>query len=290
MAEYKHLLESDEKKQQVTVTSDVSNSSRSEQDTEEMQKAQNAVSMASIQLKFASKFAVPVFYVIATVSFVSIFLYVFNVLGGFLFFIVLGITYLGAALGAYMTYKYGTLQEALQLLKKMNDEYSHEIDVLRLNSQTLSKEVNSIQGSVESLQQNQEELQNHIKEFDELREQLQTICKDNEDISDAIHRVNNIMYDMKDVIRRNESAQLLSLYYDCAFRDGNLGLSKNEYERFLGRLSKGQRKRFEDLGSFEQLLRDNNNQDDEMSLQTFLKMLQTILEAMDEEYLAMVKQ
>jgi len=290
MTEYQHLLGNDEKKSEdptVNVSIDVKTDKVS---PEEMQQAQNAVSLATLQLKFASKFAVPAFYTIALVALVGTLLFFFSIFASFIFFIILAVTYLGSILGAYMTYKYGTLQEALNLLKRMNDEYSHEIDVLRVSSQQLNKEVNVIQGTVENLQHNQEELQNHLKEFDELRDQLQSICKDNEDINTALHRVNNIMYDMKDVIRRNESAQLLSLYYDCAFRDGNLGLSKDEYQRFLGRLSKNQRARFENLGSFEKLLQDNNQQDNEMSLQTFLKILQTILEEMDEEYLAMIKQ
>jgi len=290
MTEYQHLLGNEERKTNDVVTNDNTNTTNDEASREQMQEAQNAVSLATLQLKFASTFAVPIFYLIAIVSVVCIILMALSIFGSVYFFVILGVTYVGALLGAYMTYKYGTLQEALKLLKRMNEEYGHEIDVLRSSSQTLQKEVGTIQSSVENLQHNQEELQGHLKEFDELREQLQSICKDNENIGDALHRVNNIMYDMKDVIRRNESAQLLSLYYDCAFRDGNLGLSKEEYDRFLGRLSVHQRKRFQDRGSFEQLLQIHNNADKDMSLQTFLKILQGILEEMDEEYLSMIKQ
>jgi len=289
--EYQPLINDDEKKESVAKTSAKPNvdNNRGETEKEEMVKAQNAVTLASWQLKFASRYAVPAFYCIAIGAVVLMVLYFTSIMTQAMdFFIILGLTYLGAALGSYMTFKYGTLQDAINLLKQMNDDYGHEIDVLRASSTTLSKEVSQFQTSIDALQQNQQELENHLQEFDELNNQLQSICKDNENVGDAVTRVNSIMYDMKDVIKRNESAQLLSLYYDCAFRDGNLGLSKEEYTRFLARLSVNQRKRFEEQGSFEQILKDNNEKD-EMSLKTFLKLLQTILEAMDEELLSMVK-
>ena len=68
------------------------------------------------------------------------------------------------------------------------------------------------------------------------------------------------------------TAHLLSVYYSVCFRDGEYGLSKQEYRRFLIRLTKEQRKKFELIGSFE-ILADGKEQ-------IYVDEFETILENM----------
>merc|ERR1712083_823486 len=116
------------------------------------------------------------------------------------------------------------------------------------------------------------------QEFEGLVEELKNIAGDNEDILALLDNTNKICNDMRKVVLENERAHLLSTFYECAFRDDDNRMDKKEYERFLGRLSKKQREKFESLGTFEKLA----GEDGHIDLQEFQDMLENVLREVDE--------
>merc|ERR1712244_39629 len=107
-----------------------------------------------------------------------------------------------------------------------------------------------LQTTVQDLEHDAQELDKETQEFEGLVEELKSIAGDNEDILALLDNTNKIFNDMRKVVLENERAHLLSTFYECAFRDEDNRMDKGEYERFLGRLSRRQRKKFEQLGSF----------------------------------------
>merc|ERR1712087_928985 len=108
--------------------------------------------------------------------------------------------------------------------------------------------------------------------------ELKSIAGDNEDILKLLDNTNKIFNDMRKAVLENGRAHLLSTFYECAFRDDDNRMDKGEYERFLGRLSKKQRAKFEDLGSFEKLA----GEDGAIDLNEFQDMLELVLRQVDE--------
>merc|ERR1712087_482654 len=100
--------------------------------------------------------------------------------------------------------------------------------------------------------------------------ELKSIAGDNQDMLALLDNTNKIFNDMRTVVLENERAHLLSTFYECAFRDDDNRMDEEEYKRFLGRLSKQQRKKFRALGDFKTLAGD----DDHIDLQEFQDMLE----------------
>merc|ERR1712130_105337 len=121
------------------------------------------------------------------------------------------------------------------------------------------------------------ELDEEAKEFEGLVDELKNIAGDNEDILALLDNTNKIFNDMRKVVLENERAHLLSTFYECAFRDEDNRMDKGEYERFLGRLSKKQRAKFEALGTFEEIA----GEDGHIDLAEFQDMLEQVLREVD---------
>merc|ERR1711933_208847 len=144
-----------------------------------------------------------------------------------------------------------------------------EIGAFTTPRKRLGNAVNELQTTVHDLEHDAKELDEETKEFEGLVEELRNIAGDNQDILALLDNTNKIFNDMRTVVLENERAHLLSTFYECAFRDDDNRMDEEEYKRFLGRLSKQQRKKFRDLGTFKELAGD----DDHIDLQEFQKML-----------------
>merc|ERR1712154_24577 len=191
---------------------------------------------------------------------------------------ILGVSLLSSLLGAWAVYKYGVIQDQIDRLKEENAKYEQEIGELTSTRKRLGNEVNELQTTVHDLEHDAKELDEETKEFEGLVEELRNIAGDNEDILALLDNTNKIFNDMRKVVLENERAHLLSTFYECAFRDDDNRMDENEYKRFLGRLSKRQREKFKDLGSFKDLAGDDNHID----LQEFQTMLEEVLTEVDE--------
>merc|ERR1711933_524185 len=137
--------------------------------------------------------------------------------------------------------------------KEENAKYEHEIGELTNTRKKLGSEVDELQTTVHDLEHDAKELDEETKEFEGLVEELRNIAGDNQDILALLDNTNKIFNDMRKVVLENERAHLLSTFYECAFRDDDNRMDKQEYERFLGRLSRKRRDNFEKQGTFEDI-------------------------------------
>jgi len=132
--------------------------------------------------------------------------------------------------------------------------------------------------TVSDMQKDASLLDEQTKQFEPLLNELKLIAKDNEDVNSMLDQTNSIFKDMRNSILQNERAHLLSTFYECAFRDDDSKMNKGEYRRFLGRLSQNQRKKFEDLGTFEELA----GEDQQLDLGEFQELIERVLVDVDQ--------
>eukprot|EP01084_Bolivina_argentea_P213105 362062_1 len=146
---------------------------------------------------------------------------------------------------------------------------------------TLKKDVRKINDSVDSLKQNTDELNETMKQFDDLKNELAKHCGDDGDmkeISDTVEDLNSSYSTMQTIILNNEKASLLPIYYKVELKDDTKGLSQTEYTQFLARISKEQRKRFKEFGTFEEISGD----DGVIDLHEFQALIEQILSNYEE--------
>lgn len=185
---------------------------------------------------------------------------------------------IGGILCAWGTFKFGVIMDQINRFKAENDKYESELNVLRETKDKLAGEVEGISNTVTELQSDATELEGQMDQFEELRKQLEDIAADNEELNRMLEDTNNMFSDMRETVLQNERAHLLNFFYECALRDGDEGMSKREYKRFLGRLSKSQRAKFEEQGTFEELA----GEDEQIDLQEFQAILENVLADVDE--------
>jgi len=190
---------------------------------------------------------------------------------------ILAVSLVSSLLGAWAVYKYGVIQDQIDRLKEENAKYEHEIDSLRKTRKRLGSEVTSLQTTVQDLEHDAKELDEETKEFEGLVEELRNIAGDNQDILKLLDNTNKIFNDMRKVVLENERAHLLSTFYECAFRDDDNRMDQGEYNRFLGRLSRKQRAKFEKY-NFKEIAGD----DDHIDLHEFQELLEEVLVEVDE--------
>jgi len=187
--------------------------------------------------------------------------------------------FLLSILGTWTVYKYGSVSEHIDRLKHENEQYEGELKELSQTRVELGNEVSKLRAEVEHLQGDANELAKQAEEFNDLRKELEKIAGDNQDLFDVINKTNSIFDDMRQTVLENERAYLLNCFYTAAFsRDDDGKMNSQEYKKFLARLLPEQRKKFEDLGSFEQLA----GEDQLIDLDEFQQMLEKILKDVDE--------
>jgi len=190
---------------------------------------------------------------------------------------ILAVSLVSSLLGAWAVYKYGVIQDQIDRLKEENAKYEHEINSLTKTRKRLGSEVTSLQTTVQDLEHDAKELDEETKEFEGLVDELRNIAGDNQDILKLLDNTNKIFNDMRKVVLENERAHLLSTFYECAFRDDDNRMDQGEYNRFLGRLSRKQRAKF-DKYSFKDIAGDDGHID----LQEFQDLLELVLTEVDE--------
>ena len=185
---------------------------------------------------------------------------------------------IGAILGMYGIYKYGVINDHIDDMKIQNDDYKYELKKLKRTNEEFKTEVKSLKTTVSELEHDAKQLAEQTEKFEGLVDELKEISKENKDIVNILDDTNKIFSDMRKVVLENERAHLLTAFYECAFRDDDNAMDKSEYQRFLVRLSKKQRMRFKELGSFEDLADDTQHID----IVKFQDILEKVLEDVDQ--------
>eukprot|EP00485_Elphidium_margaritaceum_P010075 CAMPEP_0202692298 /NCGR_PEP_ID=MMETSP1385-20130828/6710_1 /ASSEMBLY_ACC=CAM_ASM_000861 /TAXON_ID=933848 /ORGANISM="Elphidium margaritaceum" /LENGTH=291 /DNA_ID=CAMNT_0049347803 /DNA_START=8 /DNA_END=879 /DNA_ORIENTATION=+ len=190
--------------------------------------------------------------------------------------IIIGLTWLASFVGMIGAYKWGTIFECIQFFSQQNDKYEQQIEQLNTTKNAVKQEAKLMHYEVGKLKQHGKDLEMHLQQFDELRVRLEKTAGQNQMLSDMLDEVNKQIDDLHRLIFEHERAYLLSVYYECSFRDDRSGLSKQEYDRFLARLNKSTRHEFELQGGFSVMDRDGNGSVD---LNEFMDMIHGVLES-----------
>ena len=133
---------------------------------------------------------------------------------------------------------------------------------------------------MENLQDDADILEAEGKQFEGLVDQLGGITKDRNAINDILGDTTQLFNRMRRIMVQHEKSQLLTIYYECAFRDNDDTMDKAEYTRFLGRLGRKERERVKAIGTFEEIAGD----DDQIDLHEFEALLDEFLR-LDEQIL-----
>lgn len=162
-----------------------------------------------------------------------------------------------------------------------NGKFEYNIDNLKSSRVDLKRHAKGVYFEVTKLRQDAKELDVTLQQYDSLRKDLESIAEQNEDVAKLVDDVNNCFDGMVDVISNNERASLFSIYYEVCTRDGEAGLSKEEYKRFLGRLNDNTKQLFKDEGSFEAIAGEDNIID----LMEFEDLLDRVIAKQEQSFL-----
>lgn len=154
-------------------------------------------------------------------------------------------------------YKWGTVEEQIELFKEENNKYAEEIERLSTTREQLTGEVEKLEETTNGLKRDVDALKDTLSQYDQLKNSLQEICGDNQELNDLINDVNDMYSSMKNTILSNTRAGILSAYYTAALKDDEEGMSKKEYRRFLSGLDKKTREVFKGFGTFEEIAGDD---------------------------------
>eukprot|EP01084_Bolivina_argentea_P072642 131895_1 len=231
---------------------------------------------------------IPTFMVIALVSIIMCLIGVIGLIPSIIALIIIIIfTLLGSFVGMFGLYRWGSVEDCSDYFKQKNMEYQDELGTLGGIKGSVREEAKNIYFSVGKLSGIAGDLEKNLNEFENLRKELEKVCDKNEELSKMLDEINNQYDDWQQLIYDNEKAHLTSIYYEISLRDGEHGLTKDEYIRFLGRLNKKTRKQFELQGGFDAMDKDGNGVVDWME---FDHMIDIIYQSVHEEEMKFIKQ
>jgi len=181
---------------------------------------------------------------------------------------------------AWMVYISPSFHDQIDRLEEENDTYKDQLYEIKKTRKGLGRENEALEGTVENLQNDADILEAETEQFEGLVDQLGGIAKDRNDIHDILGQTTRLFNKMRKVMLQHEKSQLLTMYYECAFRDNDDTMDKAEYTRFLGRLGRKERERVKAIGTFEEIA----GEDDQIDLQEFVGLLDEFLK-LDEDML-----
>ena len=151
-------------------------------------------------------------------------------------YVIVGLTFFGSMLGAYGVYKFGDLENYINLFRSRNMEYQSEIEKLGNTKNDLVNNVQHITHSVDNLKESAEEMNKILEQFDQVRESLQAMCEKNGEMHHIGDLVDSLLLgceEVREITTNNEKAALLSAFYGQCYRNEPGVLDKDEYKRFM---------------------------------------------------------
>ena len=151
---------------------------------------------------------------------------------------IIGLCSVGAFLGLYGTFKFGEIDEQMQILKSSNENLKTQVHNVADTGEKLKDSIEEFQNQVDSIMDNENDLKAQIKAFQKLEQTLKSESKSNNaEIVGFLRDVQTLFRDFKVLQVQVEKTNLLNLFYEIEFRDDDIeGLNENEYEMFLARL------------------------------------------------------
>merc|ERR550539_489580 len=192
---------------------------------------------------------------------------------------IIGLCSVGAFIGLYGTFKFGEIDEQMQILKSSNEALKAQVNNVADTGDKLKDSIDQFQNQVDSIMDNENDLKAQIKAFQRLEQTLKSESRSNNaEIVGFLKDVQTLFRDFKVLQIQVEKTNLLNLFYEIEFRDDDIeGLNENEFDMFLGRLDDETASKFK-LKSFEEM---DVNADGTIDLNEFQAELDRIYNRMD---------
>jgi len=126
---------------------------------------------------------------------------------------------------------------------------------------SLTEQVDKLETTVESLKDSNDTLHSELLALASLRENLELYAQDNkEDFSKVLKDINDSFSRLENITKSNERVLIARVAQDLEFLDNKEGMKREEYERFINRIPKNLKSKFNELGynSFDKVAGDNN--------------------------------
>ena len=237
--------------------------------------------LIQIYQKKTRKLVYPLYIIIALASLAMIFMGLFGDEMASLISIltICTMTWVGSIIGMIGVYVWGTVEDCVDWFRAQNDKFESNIDHLKETRTEVKKIAKNVFDDVKKLQGHSKELSKHLGAFEELRNSLEEICGENKKLEEMLDEINDQYKDLVTVISQNERASLLSIYYEVSILDRDEGLSRREYDKFLGRLNNKTKQLFKECGEFDIIDEDKSGV---LELDEFEKLLDKVIAKQEE--------
>lgn len=232
--------------------------------------------------KKTRKLVYPLYIIIALASLAMIFMGLFGDDMAALISIltICTMTWVASIVGMIGVYVWGTVEDCVDWFKAQNSKFEGNIENLKETRTEVKKIAKNVFDDVKKLQGHSKELSKHLGAFEELRNSLEEICGQNKKLEEMLDEINNQYKDLVTVISQNERASLLSIYYEVSILDRDEGLSRREYDKFLGRLNNKTKELFKECGTFDSIDVDHSGV---LELDEFEDLLDKVIQKQEEK-------
>lgn len=152
---------------------------------------------------------------------------------------------------------------------------------LEVTNQKIAVQVDKLNSTVDDLQGVSDALQKDLLGFSDLRQSMDEFTKKTGvDMAHALGEINGVYDRMYDLTLENERALLKRVAQDLEFMDRDEDMSKMEFQRFLQRIPKQFKERFEAKGlTFEAIA----GEDKEIDFREMGALIEKLLDENDEK-------
>jgi len=155
------------------------------------------------------------------------------------------------------------LQQTSLELTRTKDEFEHRNEQLDVELQKYQETNDSLGGTLQSLKEKSDHLEGTLVQFQELQGSIQRYAEKNQiDMSGALEKQQEMFDTLKTVMDDSANALLTQVAADLEEVDGEAGMTKEEFNKWLNRIPARFRQQMEEKGiSFEKYANRNTEED-----------------------------
>eukprot|EP01084_Bolivina_argentea_P300871 518905_1 len=163
--------------------------------------------------------------------------FVSNDLKNVMFWTIFSVSLTASAFGLLGTYKYSIICNKIDEWKRENWQYEHKINQIQRKRKTLETELHETEEALmDEFIDDVRELEEHTKQIEIVLEELRNISGNNKDILVLLDQVTEIHNSMRKLVLETDRTHLVLAFCQSMVSDADL--DRQEYQRFLNRLSK----------------------------------------------------
>eukprot|EP01084_Bolivina_argentea_P300868 518900_1 len=154
-----------------------------------------------------------------------------------MFWIMLSVSLTASTFGILGAYKYNTILNKIDEWKEENWRYEHKINQIQSKRKRLETKLQETEEALmDEFIDDVRELEEHTKQIEIVLEELRNISGNNKDILVLLDQVTEIHNSMRKLVLETDRTHLVLAFCQSMVSDADL--DRQEYQRFLNRLSK----------------------------------------------------